>query len=138
MSYLFIILPCNRNFCNVHNKPDNGFFSKYGLPCIQVAGMCIFRHFRRKNKRVKARYLNEILEKQICFSLSGFISSLYINLNVDNIYYQISQGNKNSIYENCQNIDSEFYMAFKEKIKTRTDLLKNIKKERVLKRKGCI
>ena len=30
------MLPQNRNFCNVYNKPANGKFSKFALTCIQV------------------------------------------------------------------------------------------------------
>lgn len=70
------------------------------------------------------------LEKRICFSFSGIISSLYINLNIDDMYYKILD-KKQDEYKIC---DDDYLSILADKMKERTDCLRKIKKEKKLKR----
>ena len=70
------------------------------------------------------------LEKRICFSFSGIISSVYVNLNIDDMYYKMLT-NKQNEYIKC---DNDYLSEFADKIKERTKYLKNITKEKKLKR----
>lgn len=72
----------------------------------------------------------DTLEKRICFSFSGIISSIYVNLNIDDMYYKVITNKQNEYVI----LDNNYFSGFDDKIKKRTKCLKNITKEKKLKR----
>lgn len=69
------------------------------------------------------------LEKNICFSFSGIISSIYINFNIDNMYYDMVINHKDCI--RFMNIDLNDFI---EKCNEKKSDLRIISKEKTLKR----
>ena len=69
------------------------------------------------------------LEKNICFSFSGIISSIYINFNIDNMYYDMVINHKDCI--KFMNVNLKDFI---EKCNERKSDLRIISKEKTLKR----
>lgn len=69
------------------------------------------------------------LEKNICFSFSGIISSIYINFNIDNMYYDMVINHKDCI--RFMNIDLNDFI---EKCNEKKSDLRIISKKKILKR----
>lgn len=69
------------------------------------------------------------LEKNICFSFSGIISSIYINFNIDNMYYDMVINHKDCI--RFMNIDLNDFI---EKCNEKKSDLRIISKKKTLKR----
>ena len=69
------------------------------------------------------------LEKNICFSFSGIISSIYINFNIDNMYYDMVINHKDCIKFTDINLKD-----FIEKCNEKKSDLRVISKEKTLKR----
>ncbi len=69
------------------------------------------------------------LDKNICFSFSGIISSIYINFNIDNMYYDMVINHKD-----CTKFMSMDLKDFIEKCNEKKSDLRIISKEKTLKR----
>lgn len=69
------------------------------------------------------------LDKNICFSFSGIISSIYINFNIDNMYYDMVINHKD-----CTKFMSIDLKDFIEKCNEKKSDLRIISKEKTLKR----
>ena len=69
------------------------------------------------------------LEKQLCFSRSGFMMSIFMNLNIDNMFR-----NRDNLSIDLRASNEELSNALREKAWPRLEIFKNLKTKRELKR----